>query len=104
MPSKSFEFDIQHNGKHYAVEVDVELEMQDDSFDHAFGTQKCFSCSAGEWGGSVFEINETGEEEVDLDSIEGLESAIQYEINEALIDLDASDYFDKYGRDSEYYL
>ena len=105
MPSESYEFEIEHKGKYYSVEADVDLEMEDDSFDHEFGTEERYSCAIEEWSASVFEINETGEaEEVDLESIEGLESAIESYLQEEVSDLDASDYFDKYGRDAEYDL
>ena len=105
MSSTSFQFDLEHKGKIYFVDADVDLEMEDESFDHEFGTEERYSCQIEEWSATVKECDADGnEEEIDLESVDGLESAIQSYLEDEVSYLDASDYFDSQGRDPEYDL
>ena len=79
---------VRHKGETYDVVLEIEVQWEDDSFDHEFGTEEC-----GHWeiDWDVTEIIScTGQEgeEVDHEATPGLTKAIQ----EAAQSIDLSDW------------
>lgn len=71
-------FTLEHAGAYYHVELEIEGQWEDDSFDHEFGTEECGHWEI-DWDQTeiaVHEITESTEEEVDVDDMPGLLDAI----------------------------
>jgi hypothetical protein len=68
------QFNIQHAGACYSVELEIAGQWEDDSFDHEFGTEECghWEIDWDETQVSAYEITESTEEEVDVDAVPGL--------------------------------
>ena len=94
MPSQSLSFEIEHNGQFYSVEADVDIGIDDQSFDHEFGTEEVFGCELEDCSHlSVHKHLEDGStEEVDEDKIEGLFDAIWDKLDCMVAERDPSDY------------
>lgn len=109
MSSTTIDLELEHNGKFYIVVADVDLELQDDSFDHEFGTEEVLSCSMSDWSADVTEVAEDGTEtDVDYESDNELYSYIEDKLESEVSKLDASDffssgYYDDDPRDQYYY-
>jgi hypothetical protein len=75
-------FNLDHRGAYYYVELEIEGQWEDDSFDHDGGgrrqTEECghWEIDWDETRISVYEITESTEEEVDVDDVPGLLDAI----------------------------
>ena len=72
------QFNIELAGAYYSVELEIEGQWEDDSFDHEFGTEECghWEIDWDETQISAYEITESTEEEVDVDDVPGLLDAI----------------------------
>lgn len=72
------QFNIQHAGAYYSVELEIAGQWEDDSFDHDGGgrrqTEECghWEIDWDETQVSAYEITEATEEEVDVDAVPGL--------------------------------
>lgn len=74
---REVEFTVTHGGLEYLVELEVEVQWVDDSFDHEFGTEEC-----GHWELDWDETNVLScagpeDEDIDPDDIPGLMRAIE---------------------------
>lgn len=67
---------VTHAGQEYLVQLEVEVQWVDDSFDHEFGTEEC-----GHWEIDWDETNVLScagpDGEIDPDSVPGLMRAIE---------------------------
>lgn len=68
------ELTVRHAGDEYFVVVDVTWENVDDSFDHAFGTQRDSHWEAEDY--DVITVVNTDGEELDAEAVPGLHRAI----------------------------
>ena len=74
---KEVEVMVKHAGLEYVVELEVEVQWVDDSFDHAFGTEEC-----GHWELDWDETNvlsclDPDGDDIDPDGVPGLMRAIE---------------------------
>mgnify|MGYP006269567789 CR=1 FL=1 len=93
MPSHTFEFDFEHNGVFYFVIAEAEIGVEDESFDHEFGTEEQYSCNLEDCSFSVSKTNADGTiEEVNENEVEGLYNALWDEVDCKTADLDPSDF------------
>jgi hypothetical protein len=74
---RDVEIEVTFAGEVYAVTLDVEVQWEDDSFDHEFGTEECGHWEI-DWDATEI-ISCTGQdgEEVDHEATPGLTKAIQ---------------------------
>ena len=68
---------VKLNGQEYIVEIEVEVQWVDDSFDHEFGTEEC-----GHWELDWDETNiisclDPDGDDIDPDGVPGLTRAIE---------------------------
>jgi hypothetical protein len=68
---------VRLNGQEYIVEIEVEVQWVDDSFDHEFGTEEC-----GHWELDWDETNiisclDPDGDDIDPDAVPGLTRAIE---------------------------
>ena len=71
------EITVKLNGQEYIVEIEVEVQWVDDSFDHEFGTEEC-----GHWELDWDETNiisclDPDGDDIDPDGVPGLTRAIE---------------------------
>jgi hypothetical protein len=93
MPSHTFEFEFEYKEVLYSVVAEAEIGIEDESFDHEFGTEESYSCSLEDCSFSVVKVNEDeSTEEVDENKIEGLHKALIEEVEDKVSSLDPSDF------------
>lgn len=79
---------VRHKGETYDVVLEIEVQWEDDSFDHEFGTEEC-----GHWeidwdATEILSVLDAEGDEVDHEATPGLTKAIQ----EAAQSIDLSDW------------
>ena len=74
---REVEIIVNHAGQQYLVELEVEVQWVDDSFDHEFGTEEC-----GHWeldwdATNILSCFDEEGDDIDPDGIPGLTRAIE---------------------------
>jgi hypothetical protein len=93
MPSHTFEFDFEYKGVFYSVVAEAEIGVEDNSFDHEFGTERVLDCGLDDCSFSVSKTNADGTiEEVNENEVEGLYNALWEEIEDKVTGLNPSDF------------
>lgn len=74
---RDVEITVKHDGQEYLVELEVEVQWVDDSFDHEFGTEEC-----GHWeldwdATNILSCFDEEGDDIDPDAVAGLMRAIQ---------------------------
>jgi hypothetical protein len=103
MANTQFSLEITYNKKQYFVNADVEFSLEDQSFDHEFGTQEEYGISVDDYDYQVLVKNKNG------DLIEVTGSKIEEKLDEKIIDmifdkiysLDLSEFFGSTEREED---
>jgi len=74
---REVEITVKHGNQEYLVELEVEVQWVDDSFDHEFGTEEC-----GHWeldwdATNILSCFDEEGDDIDPDAVAGLTRAIE---------------------------